>query len=320
MNIIDFLLGRKLAGNNVSGNWTFTNCESLFVNGARLELLNELMSRIPKITNADKMFSGAKFQEPTLLDQLPNDFLDNLRGCERCTDMFSNSNGFTEFPGISFNVPTRISNMFQANERLKTVGSFSAPDILELGSSGATFNYMCAYCPKLVSFGGITVNSDTPISVSGMFSQCLALTHVGPLNFKIKQIDYAFRLCKKLETIPTLFLLGQGVGGIQATQAFPTGNATERTALKSLTFHPDSSCKGISNFKISYCSFERDGMLALFNSLPDITGSTLASSYKSITITGNPCVTGKLSDGTACATLTPADKAIATNKGWSLVT
>ena len=103
-------------------------------------------------------------------------------------------------------------------------------------------------------------------------------------------------------------------------QAFPTGNATGHTALKSLTFHPDSSCKGLANFKLSYCSFERDGMLALFNSLPDITGSTLASQYKSITITGNPCVTGKLSDGTACETLTSADKAIATNKGWSLVT
>jgi hypothetical protein len=50
-------------------------------------------------------------------------------------------------------------------------------------------------------------------------------------------------------------------------------------------------------------------MVEMFNSLPDASDVTGA---KNITITGNPCVT----DGT----LTAADMAIATNKGYTLTT
>lgn len=55
---------------------------------------------------------------------------------------------------------------------------------------------------------------------------------------------------------------------------------------------------------IGNCAFDREGLVELFESLPSVTIT------KNIIITGNPGV----------AELTEADKAIATGKGWTLVT
>lgn len=62
---------------------------------------------------------------------------------------------------------------------------------------------------------------------------------------------------------------------------------------------------------IPYCSFDRDGMVEMFNTLPDVSNLGLGANNVKITITGNPCIT----DGT----LTDEDKMIATEKGWVLV-
>lgn len=74
-----------------------------------------------------------------------------------------------------------------------------------------------------------------------------------------------------------------------------------------------------SEINISYCNMERSGFLEMIDTITDVSSLSLSSSYKKITITGNPCVTGSLSDGTACETLTDEDRSIATTKGWTLV-
>lgn len=73
-------------------------------------------------------------------------------------------------------------------------------------------------------------------------------------------------------------------------------------SLRHLIF--DSQVWKGSDFSISDCSFEREGLVEMFRSLPTIT------SAKTITITGNPGVDD----------LTEEDKAIATDKGWTLET
>jgi hypothetical protein len=96
---------------------------------------------------------------------------------------------------------------------------------------------------------------------------------------------------------------------------FPNGTSVAYVGkLKRLTFRtdlPEGTYSIRSAINIKYCSFDREGMIEMFNTLPDITAANVSASYKKITITGNPCVT----DGT----LTEEDKAIATNKGWTLV-
>lgn len=98
---------------------------------------------------------------------------------------------------------------------------------------------------------------------------------------------------------------------------FRKGSSSSQSKLKRVTFYTGENTKGryIFNFNvdIQYCSMERAEFVEMVETIP-----VNKSGYK-ITITGNPCVTGTLSDGTACDVLTDADRAIATTKGWTLV-
>lgn len=89
------------------------------------------------------------------------------------------------------------------------------------------------------------------------------------------------------------------------------GTSSSPKPLRRFTFAPDIglpiSCYS-EPFNFVYCSFDREGMVEMFNSLPV---NTQGGNYAVIKIAGNPCVV----DGT----LTDDDRAIATGKGWTLV-
>jgi hypothetical protein len=73
-------------------------------------------------------------------------------------------------------------------------------------------------------------------------------------------------------------------------------------SLAKIALRPDITGWAGETIDLSDCSLLRDGIVNFFNSLPTITSS------KAITLTGNPGV----------ADLTADDKAIATNKNWTL--
>lgn len=108
--------------------------------------------------------------------------------------------------------------------------------------------------------------------------------------------NYIFRACEAEEIL--------GVGrNTNINYNFRDWLMDISTNLKRLTISPYA--KGMNQpIDIENCSFTRETMVELFNSLPATCTST-------ITITGNPCVT----DGT----LTDDDKAIATNKGCTII-
>lgn len=82
---------------------------------------------------------------------------------------------------------------------------------------------------------------------------------------------------------------------------------------------PDGKYAIRSAVDISYCSMERSGFLEMIGTITDVSALGLSESVTKIAITGNPCVTGTLSDGTACDVLNDEDRSIATAKGWTLV-
>ena len=136
---------------------------------------------------------------------------------------------------------------------------------------------------------------------------------------KVSNMSGIFDYCSVLEEIlgfSACYGSGMSIG-------FPRGSQYGGTChLRRLTFRtdlPDGQYSIRSAINIGYCSFERSGIVEMFGTLPDISSLGLSASYKKITITKNPCVTGKLADGTACDTITDADRAIATTKGWTLV-
>ena len=62
------------------------------------------------------------------------------------------------------------------------------------------------------------------------------------------------------------------------------------------------------DINLSYTSLEADAVLAFFNTLPDISTSETA---RTITLTNTPAVAGGIPEATL---------AVATNKGWTVVT
>lgn len=92
---------------------------------------------------------------------------------------------------------------------------------------------------------------------------------------------------------------------------FPKGSSSSKYKLKRLTFRTDLPCAIQCAIDIRNNSFNREGVVEMFNTLPDVTSLGLADYRVSIYIAGNPCVV----DGT----LTDDDRAIATNKGWTVM-
>ena len=128
-----------------------------------------------------------------------------------------------------------------------------------------------------------------------------------------------FEKCVKLKEIIGFSSVNIKQGNI----GFPKGSSSKRYSLKRLTFRndlPDGKYAIRSAINISYCSMERSGFLEMIDTITDVSSLGLSASYTKITITGNPCVTGTLADGTACDVLTDADLSIATSKGWTIVT
>lgn len=93
--------------------------------------------------------------------------------------------------------------------------------------------------------------------------------------------------------------------------AFPKGSSGGNYKLRRLTFRTDLPYAIRNSIDIRFNAFERDGMVEMFNTLPDVTALDLADYNRTINITGNPCVVN--------GTLTGEDRAIATDKGWVLV-
>ena len=153
-------------------------------------------------------------------------------------------------------------------------------------------------------------------SVESLDFSSIALPRVAYLN-------QAFNSSSIKEIIGlNIKLLGLNPASVDNNSPFPQGRSGSNKKLERLTFR--TCADGAAGWKyaidVRYCSFLVSGFVEMVESLQDINGeSDSVKSYAKITITGNPCVTGTLSDGTACDVLTDADRAIATSKGWTIV-
>lgn len=149
-------------------------------------------------------------------------------------------------------------------------------------------------------------------TMSSMFSTCQRLERVDMSNIDTRAVTSGsgmFSNCNSLAEI-----LGFSLAGTSSSSSpFPKGSTTTATAaLNRLTFRTDYE-DGVYSYRgpidIKYCSFDREGMVEMFNTLPDISSLSLSSSYKRITLTGNPCV---LSEFTVPASLLGDDEVYTT--------
>lgn len=118
-------------------------------------------------------------------------------------------------------------------------------------------------------------------------------------TFKVQSNSEVFRDCNNLREVTC---------DISTATSFSNPFRNTCYSLRTLTFTGGESLTAFpSNISLAYTALDADAVLAFFNTLPDIS----TSDTRTITLTNTPAV----SEGIPEATL-----AVATNKGWTVVT
>lgn len=305
-------------------NWQITDARYLFYYGARWDIKDKLLPHLTGITNAESMLS---YITSGTIDLSEFDF----SKVANATRMFGSSTALTSVEGINLQSCTVANYLFQNCKGLTNINTselFGDKNAVSIGNmcSGctelksatlvgkfSTFNWVFYGCSKMTSVDLSGAVASNLSNVDSMFNNCSKLLSVDFSTVDLSNVGattQTFRNCSALTEI--IGFAAPKLLSVSFTGTFPVGTTANPSALKRLVFRQIEGGYAVrASFSIAYDSFDRAGMVEMFYSLPDITPLNLAAAYKKITITGNPCVT----DGT----LTDTDKAIATDKGWTLV-
>jgi len=226
------------------------------------------------------------------------------------SNMFENCSNISAFVEMDFGSASYISAeyAFSGCTRLRVFGDMVA-DSVDIDK--AFMN-----CTNLRQVGKLIANTGR-LSLDNTFENCSNLIRVGEMSGQIKYCDYTFNNCKKLksvkigniisETVTGLFtncemleLIEIGVGAGSLT--FDDTCFSGCSQLQRLIFNNVGSWTGCNiNLADSY-RFPRESFVYMMNSMPATTAG--------YTITLN---------STAYRDLTDEDKAIATDKGYSVI-
>ena len=261
-------------------------------------------------TNYGYLFSGSKL---TSLD------LSNLdvSSVEDMNNMFYNCRNITSINfGDNFDTSnvTNMQYMFYGCNKLTTL------DLNNLDTQNVKdMQYMFYYCYNLTSIDLSNFDTSNATNMSNMFRNCNALTTLDVSNLdtqNVKDMQYMFGYCSKLTTLDV--------------SNFDTSNVTNMSGifydcpLTSLDLsswdvgkvtsvsNAFYNCKALTDFKAP----KNINAAFNFNTCTNLTHDSLMSIINNLaTVTR----TTKLTLGTTnLAKLTNEEKAIATNKGWTL--
>ena len=213
------------------------------------------------------------------------------------------------FTWIGKNAVTKMNSMFNA--------CYSLMAIPQLGTSSVTnMNSMFDNCYSLMAIPQLGTSSVT--NMGAMFRSCYALTAIPQLDTSaVTNTSYMFNNCYSLMAIPQLDTssvtnmrsMFRSCYALTAIPQLDTSLVTDMSymldtcySLTSIALYNAVTGWAGCAIALNECSLGHTAIVAFFNSLPTIT------SAKAITLTGNPGV----------SELTDAEKAIATEKGWTL--
>lgn len=204
--------------------------------------------------------------------------------------MFSSCNKLSVLDASNWNTDraTSMSSMFNGCAALRSldVSGFNTASVKDM-------NEMFNSCSKLTALDLSSFNTGNVTTMSNMFRSCsnLIWLTLGVFDTKnVTSMSNMFSYCNRLREITNFSAANKAGMSID----FPKSYANDNYCLRRLTFRTDIENSIRSAINIKYCSFKRDGMVEMFNSLPDVSGLGLSSSYTTITITGNPCVSSTL--------------------------
>ena len=245
------------------------------------------MQRTNNATNMAGLFAYYSLSELDLSD------LDTSKATNM-NYMFNYCDNLTELnlSGFDTSNVTDMSNMFSYCKALISLdlSNWNTNKVTDMG-------YMFNYCNNLTSLDLSGFNTSNVTNMSNMFSYCKALISLDLSSFDISKITsliYTFQNC---ENLTSLDLSNWDVSKCTTASAF------------SNTFY---GCKALTDFKapknistamsFSSCSnLTHDSLMSIINNLATVT------STKKLTL-----------GATNLAKLTNEEKAIATNRGWTL--
>lgn len=207
------------------------------------------------------------------------------------------------------NAASNMQNMFRS--------CYSLIAVTELDCSNMTdANYMFAYCYSMSALPELDCSNMADASY--MFAYCYSLNALPQLDTpNLTNMNNMFRDCVSLTSMPlldtskvtTMLNVFNNGHSLTTAQGLDTSNLTRADnlfnycfSLTKVTFKPTVSGWAGCNISLANCSLDHSAAVELLNSLPTITSS------KTLTLTGNP----------GAALLTSNERAIATNKNWSL--
>ena len=295
----------------------FSYCESL----ASIPQLNT-----SNVTNMNNMFLNCK--SLITIPQL------NTSNVTYMKSMFARCNGLTTIPQLDTSKVTDMSYMFQNCPSLTSIPQLNTSNVTNM-------NNMFEDCTSLASipqldthsvtkmnsmFGGCTsldtipqIDTSNVTDMDNMFYECSSLTTIPILNTSnVTRMTSMFYYCTSLTSIPQLdtskvtntYSMFTSCTSLTSVSRLDATSLTTASNMFGYDFSPlnkFTTFGGLTNLKVnldlSPCkSLTKESLLNVFNEAADVTASP-----KKMTL-----------GSTNLAKLTDADKAIATNKGWTL--
>jgi len=217
---------------------------------------------------------------------------------------FINCFSIDNIPALNLGNATSVYGMFQSCQNLKTIAGLTTTKATE-------FSFMFTACQSLETVP--LFDTSKGVSMGNMFQSCQSLTEVPAFDTSlVTQFSNMFIACYSLKSIPLL----NTVKGITFTQMFascpsldelPALNLTAGTTFTNMFNGATGIAKApFVNIKLTFSfanmMLSRTAIVDIFNGLASGVTS------KTITVSGNP----------GYASLSVAERAIATNKGWTI--
>lgn len=195
-------------------------------------------------------------------------------------NMFNSCGSLTAIPQFNTSKATNMSYMFNGCSNLTAVPQMDTANVNNMGN-------LFSGCSKLTEIPQLDMSKVT--NMPSMFSKCSSLTALPQMDTPNAQnMANMFEYCSKLTVIPAL----------NASKVYNLNNMFKScSSLKSILM-----TGMMANFDISASTkFEESDLVTILNNLATVTQT------KTLTM-----------GATNLAKLTDAEKAIATNKGWTL--
>lgn len=283
------------------------------------------LSVAPVLTNTDNVEDiDYLFYQCYSLQELRDDY--DFSAVTSATRAFAYCYGLTSIPAYAFDAIETMNDMFLFSYRIEEINATFSPGgtidnafqtfsscsalkslpELDLSGAGSTDN-MCYGCTLLEQVGNLDISS--AINTDDMFTNCNSLTIVGDIDASSSNdVNEFFKNCESLVKVGTLDFSGaedcSGIfDGCEALRILGGLDIASATNLSS-AFRSAGSLQDVGSFvgpdldvDLSECQLTSASLDIIYTGLPSAT--------RTITVTGNPGISGD-------------DPSIATAKGWTV--